>query len=135
MFFGDELKVFTIFSPSKTERILYCHILNIKTKDSKKVELFATSVEKKQPAPASFSGDRVPQYLPGRPSGSAADVRAKGKWSDGRWTLELSRRLNTGHDDDTPLDTTRSYKMAVAAFNFTGDMDKASGVIVLSFSP
>ncbi len=94
-----------------------------------------TSVEKKQPAPASFSGNRVPQYLLGKPSGSAADVRAKGKWSDGHWTLELSRRLNTRHDDDTPLDTTRSYKMAVAAFNFTGEMDKASGVIVLSFGP
>ena len=93
-----------------------------------------TSVEKKQPAPASFTEERVPQYLPATPTGSAADVRAKGAWSNAKWTLELSRRLDTGHEDDTALEPERPYKIAVAAFDHTGDMDKASGVIELSFA-
>lgn len=92
------------------------------------------SVEKRQAAPTTFQGDRVPQYVPGTPSGSAADVRAKGAWAQNRWTLEFERRLNTGHPDDTAFDLTRSSKMAVAAFDQTGDMDKASGIIELTFS-
>ncbi len=31
------------------------------------------------------------------PQGSVADVKAKGVWKDGKWTLELSRKLDTGH--------------------------------------
>lgn len=92
------------------------------------------SVEKRQAAPPTFQGDRVPQYVPGTPSSSAADVRASGAWVQNRWTLEFARRLNTGHPDDTAFDLTRSFKMAVAAFDQTGDMDKASGIIELTFS-
>jgi hypothetical protein len=91
------------------------------------------TVEKTQPAPASRAGDRVPQYLPGTPSGSAADVKAKGSWSDGWWTLELERRLDTSHPDDVAFDLKRTYKMAVSAHDRTGDMDKASGILELSF--
>ena len=91
------------------------------------------TVEKKRPAPASREAERVPQYLPGTPSGSAADVRAKGAWSDGWWTLELERKLSTGYPDDTEFDPKRTYKLAVSAHDRTGDMDKASGVIELAF--
>jgi hypothetical protein len=87
----------------------------------------------KQPAPTDFQGERLPQYLPGTPDGSAADVRARGMWRDGAWTLELSRRLVTGNPDDTSLDPARSYQTAVATFDHTGTMDRASHVIVLSF--
>jgi hypothetical protein len=91
------------------------------------------TVEKKQPAPKERAGDRVPQYLPGSPSGSAADVRAKGAWADGWWTLELERKLDTGNKDDTAFDTKREYRFAVGTHDRTGDMDKASGVIILHF--
>lgn len=91
------------------------------------------TVEKKQAAPTTYQGDRVPQYTPGTPGGSAADVRAKGVWASGRWTLEFERRLNTGNPDDTAFDTARTYKMALAAFDRTGEMDKASGLIELKF--
>ncbi|MGQ0612917.1 MAG: DUF1259 domain-containing protein [Planctomycetaceae bacterium] len=93
------------------------------------------TVERKQPAPATHQGDRVPQYLPGTPSGSQADVRAKGTWADGWWTLEIERKLDTGHADDTAFDTDLRYRMAVAAHDRTGDMDKASDVIELVFVP
>ena len=90
------------------------------------------TVEKKVSAPTERSGDRVPQYLPGSPSGSAADVRAQGAWKDGWWTLELERRLDTGHPDDTRFECTRRYRCAVGTHDRTGDMDKASSVIGLS---
>lgn len=91
------------------------------------------TVEIKRPALTGYQGALVPQYLLGTPSGSAADVRAKGTWAGGRWILEFERALNTGHSDDTPFDPRRSYKMAVAAHDHTGDMDKASGIIELIF--
>ena len=92
------------------------------------------TVEKRQPAPATYQGDRVAGYTPGNPSGSTADVRAKGVWANGRWTLELERRLDTGNPDDTAFDVARSYKMALATFDRTGAMDKASGLIELKFA-
>lgn len=92
------------------------------------------TVEKKQAAPSENKSARVPQYLHGTPTGSAADVQAKGAWADGKWTLEFARKLNTGHADDTAFDPSRSFKLAVGVHNDTGDMDKASGVIELSFA-
>jgi len=46
LFYNDEIKVFTIFSPSKKERIVYCHIYSLKDNTHKKIELFSTTVEK-----------------------------------------------------------------------------------------
>jgi len=93
------------------------------------------TVERKQPAPTKFKGNKVVQYLPGKPSGSAADVHAKGAWSDGRWTLELGRKLNTGHPrDDTFFHISRAYMMALSTFDHTGSMDKASGLIELTWA-
>jgi hypothetical protein len=91
------------------------------------------TLEKKQPAPDAYQQDRLPQYVPGTPNGSAADVLAKGRWADGWWTLEIKRRLDTGHPDDTVFDTDRTYPMAVSTHDRTGEMDKASGVIDLAF--
>ncbi len=91
------------------------------------------TVEKKQAATTSKQGDRVPQYLPGTPTGSAADVRAKGAWAEGWWTLELERKFDTGNADDTKFAIGRTHMMAVAVHDRTGDMDKASGVIDLLF--
>lgn len=91
------------------------------------------TVEKKLAAPMEFKGDKVPQYAPGAPTDSAADVRAKAAWANGYWTLETSRKLNTGHKDDVVFDEERTLKMAVAPFQRTGDMDMASGVIELTF--
>lgn len=91
------------------------------------------TVEKKQPAPKEKQGDRVPLYLPGTPTGSAADVRAKGAWSGGRWTVEFERKLDTGHPDDTAFTLTRALSLAISAHDHTGDMDKASGAFALVF--
>ncbi len=91
------------------------------------------STQTSLPAPAEYRGDRVPAYSIGEPSGSAADVRAKGKWEYGRWTVEFMRKLDTGHTDDTVFETKKTYAIAVAVQDRTGDMDKASPVIRLGF--
>lgn len=51
------------------------------------------------------------------PTGSIADVKANGVWKDGRWILELARKLDTGHDDDVAIPGNGSVKIAIAAFN------------------
>lgn len=91
------------------------------------------TVEIQNAAPTEFKGERVPRYVAGRPTGSAADVTAKGAWANGKWTLEFARRLDTGSPDDTPFNPARTYRMAISAHDRTGEMDKASEVIVLSF--
>ena len=83
--------------------------------------------------PAEYMGDVVPAYAVKEPAGSGADVRAKGKWENGYWTVELLRKLNTGHPDDTAFNPARIYGMAVAVQDRTGDMDKSSTVIRLGF--
>jgi Ethylbenzene dehydrogenase len=39
------------------------------------------------------------------PSGDLADVAGVARWSAGRWTLELSRLLDTGSVSDVPIET------------------------------
>ncbi|WP_040278459.1 hypothetical protein [Psychroserpens damuponensis] len=48
LFFGDEIKYFTVYSPKKKERIVYCHTFNIATKSYNKKEIFSATVEKNQ---------------------------------------------------------------------------------------
>jgi hypothetical protein len=72
--------------------------------------------------------------------GSVADVKAKGVWRDGYWYLELSRLLETGHDDDTAFPSEGTVEIAVAVFDgishnvVDGGMHSYSGKFVLRFS-
>lgn len=91
------------------------------------------TVEIQHAAPTEFKGERVPRYSAGRPTASAADVNAKGAWADGKWPLEFARRLDTAQSDDTAFNLARTYRMAVSVHDQTGEMDKASEAIVLSF--
>jgi DMSO reductase family type II enzyme heme b subunit len=66
------------------------------------------------------------------PKGSIADVRAKGVWRDGRWVLEMSRKLDTGHDDDAVIPASGSMEIAVAAFDNVGsEKHSVSEIITL----
>ena len=51
--FGNTMKVFTVFSPSKKERVVFCHEFDISDGAHKKTKLFETEVEKNQ---SIFSG-------------------------------------------------------------------------------
>lgn len=48
--------------------------------------------------------------------GSRDDIKAKGTWAGGAWTVEIERKLNTGHKDDMAFSPAkqRSYLFAVA---------------------
>lgn len=50
--------------------------------------------------PSGFAGESVPRFYQRTPSDGQRDVRAKGVWDDGRWTIEFERKL----DSDDPND-------------------------------
>ncbi|MEE9594883.1 MAG: ethylbenzene dehydrogenase-related protein, partial [Candidatus Hydrothermarchaeales archaeon] len=73
---------------------------------------------------ASFDiGDTVPGYVLEKPVGSRGDVEAKGVWKDGVWSLEIKRKLNTGHDDDVQFDVANIYRFGVAVMDNAGGFE------------
>ena len=82
--------------------------------------------------PEKKTGDIIPQYPSQKPSGSAADVLAKGEWANGKWTVEFRRKLNTGNKDDTAFAAGKSYGIAVATFDKSekGDHDVSKGFVL-----
>lgn len=77
--------------------------------------------------------DLMPRYdVNLKPEGSIADIKAKGVWREGRWYLELSRALDTGHADDAVINPSGTIEFAVAAFNnVDGRKHSVSDVLVL----
>jgi hypothetical protein len=61
--------------------------------------------------------DERPRYLSQGATGSMADVKAKGRWERGRWTVEFSRRFSTGNDDDVALAARKALAVSVSVFN------------------
>ena len=47
-----------------------------------------------------YAGAVLPRFYNTVPSGSVADVDAVGVWHEGKYTIEMARKLNTGHKDD-----------------------------------
>jgi hypothetical protein len=88
------------------------------------------------------AGDRIP-YIIFHPldtpwGGSRDDLKAKGIWQDGRWTVEFARKLNTGHNDDirfkaTPGET-RYYVFDVAVFDRSIVKHTSTGPISLEIT-
>lgn len=72
------------------------------------------------------AGDIEPQYLTQEPSGSRADVRAKGVWANGLWTIEFSRKLQTGHADDIQFDKQGSFLFGLSVYGlYAQPIDKS----------
>jgi len=69
---------------------------------------------------SSKSTETVDKYDYVKPEGSRADVRAKGFWQDGVWTIEFQRALNTGHFDDLQFNTASSYFFGVSRYEIAG---------------
>jgi hypothetical protein len=72
---------------------------------------------KKLEAPEQKKGDKVPQFESVKPTGSAADVEARGTWANGKWTVEFKRKLNTGNKDDTAFAPGKAVPFAIGAFD------------------
>lgn len=81
-----------------------------------------TSAQEKQLL-TDYQGDVQDQYTSRTPDGSRGDVRAKGSWIDGMWTVEFARKLDTGHDDDVKFvpGAGRKYPFGVSIFGLYGE--------------
>jgi Ethylbenzene dehydrogenase len=64
-------------------------------------------------------GTVIPDMLIAPLQGDRADVRAKGAWHQGVWTLEVSRVLDTKSKYDVALTTERPVYLSIATFNRT----------------
>lgn len=71
-------------------------------------------------ARGTYTGVRAPKYRQRQPSGSRADVRAKGEWRDGLWTVEFQRKLSTGHGDDLQMVRGGRYELGVSRYEVAG---------------
>lgn len=69
------------------------------------------------PRPKENRGEKQASFEPATPSGSAADVAAKGEWKAGFWHLEFGRALDTGHADDVAFKPGQKILGQVAVFN------------------
>lgn len=69
------------------------------------------------PPPKTHRSDIVDSYESCEPTGSLADVRGKGLHDGKGWTLEMSRKFNTGHDDDAVIDPAKPIRCAIAVLN------------------
>ncbi|MGB5254833.1 MAG: ethylbenzene dehydrogenase-related protein [Sedimenticolaceae bacterium] len=74
-----------------------------------------------------FDQPLMPKYLlTESPRGSVADVAARGVWSQGKWRLELSRKLSTGNADDVVLpQQPGSVAGGIAVFDHSENDDHA----------
>lgn len=80
-------------------------------------------------------GDVIPYRLPVKPSGSRFDVKAISRYADGGWMVMLSRKLNTGHEDDVVFNPKKRYSFALAVFDNSGsEHSKATEPMTLIFS-
>jgi hypothetical protein len=66
--------------------------------------------------PLEYETDLVAGFKPNPSDGSRADIRAKGVWKDGFWTIEFSRKLNTRHDDDVQFQVGGTYLFGVSCY-------------------
>ena len=67
-----------------------------------------------------YQGDILPRYIPEKPSGSRSDVRARGTWRNGGWTIEFARKLITGNPDDIRFSTDKKYLFGVSRYEIAG---------------
>lgn len=66
------------------------------------------------------ASDTMPKYDFGMPTGSRADIKAKGSWVNGEWTIEFQRALNTDHSDDLQFNTDNKYFFGVSRYEIAG---------------
>ena len=83
--------------------------------------------------PSEKTADRLPGYLPNpEAQGSIADVKAQAVHDGKGWTVTLTRKLATGHEDDVKFEKGRRYKVALACFNRSSDMHHSTASFVLT---
>lgn len=84
-------------------------------------------------------GDKIPRtiFVTGQTwGGSMDDIDGRASWSNGIWTVEMGRKLNTGHDDDIVFKTgdNKSYSFGVLV-RADGRTIRPSPPATLRFAP
>jgi hypothetical protein len=67
-----------------------------------------------------YHGDCISSFTPAVPDGSRADIRGIGVWKDGYWTIEMSRKLDTGNADDVAFASGGKYPFAATLYETAG---------------
>lgn len=67
-----------------------------------------------------FIRKRMPRYKKREPTKSRADIRAKGLWINGTWSIEFSRKLQTGQADDIQFDISQVYAFGISRYEIAG---------------
>lgn len=67
-----------------------------------------------------FIGHQTSQFKFLQPQGSRADIRAKGDWHAGLWTIEFARKLKTGQIDDLLFKRSEQYRFGVSIYEIAG---------------
>lgn len=76
-----------------------------------------------------YEGDIVHNYVSMSPSGSRADVKAKGIWLDNFWTIKFSRSLKTSdkeRDVQFNLQSKRKYLFGISVYEIAGRKEDPS---------
>jgi len=68
----------------------------------------------------------VPQYEPVKIEGGAADVRAKGHWEDGYWTVELRRSRLTEDGGGYDIQFKRLTQFSIQVYDHVERLDESS---------
>jgi hypothetical protein len=80
-------------------------------------------------------GDVITYRMPKNHEGSRGDIKAVSRYAGEGWTVMLSRKLDTGNDDDVAFNPRKKYSFAMALFDDSGDEDSYdSEVLTLQFS-
>jgi hypothetical protein len=92
------------------------------------------------PKPASAAPTRppvVPQYKAVKLEGDAGEVAAKGRWTDGRWTVEFRRARITTSGTVTDSKFYRVIQFSIHVFDHTDRLDESSesGRLFFQFEP
>ena len=67
-----------------------------------------------------FEKLRMPHFSHHKPTGSRADIQAKGQWHAGTWTLEFRRKLKTGYEDDVQFSANGKYQFGISRYEIAG---------------
>jgi hypothetical protein len=85
--------------------------------------------------PRENKGDKLVSFVAATPSGSGADVAAKGVWKAGHWSLEFARALNTSRADDVVFKPGGKLLGQIAVFNRSAAENKSvSEPLLFDFS-
>jgi len=66
-------------------------------------------------------GDEIPGYmLTPAWKDSFGDVKTTGVWKNGKWTVFMSRKLDTQHEDDVQYNTRKKYPFGIGVLDNSG---------------